>query len=435
MSDVTQEQELTPEIRRRAIEDKVLLLSPTVSRWEGRLKIPKERIKLEIDGKEVNTSKKGLTTPHTVMITDSWPVDVHGMPWKKRIAKILVIKDRIISKYSIPFQLAGARIVPKHKGLDFFSEMIGLTLGKLRRDLAEATDEHRITQLEDRIAIALRNDPNAVDSTPVYDPLKSEDNQSFAYQWNKLADEFCRDLLDRVRSDDYESEYRGSARYPADIHMETGEVLTDEEGKEIRRKIRYEHGILTQIKSALDRNAPGVWPLVQHRVPKTFQDMRSKFKSSVYPVELASGTQFEGVTESLLSEYSDVVNQAMEEAVESCIEHVIERPREELSKAIGNLRDLINRDGQVSSKSFKPVYAAIEKLRLFKFACSDEMIEALNDLDDRMSRTNPSSLDSRTAANNGFADVLDEIILNVENSVQAERDIQEFGRELRGITL
>lgn len=405
----TQAQELGSDVRRRTIEDKVLLLSPTVGRWDGSLKIPAALVDMKIDGKQVVQGQKGITTPRTVMMNDEWPVAPDGEPWKKKFAKISKIKDHILQKYSVPFEMAGARIVPKHKGVDFFAAMIGLTLGKLRIDLKRAREAEAwdaITALEARIAEVIRNNRQASDITPIFDPSLTEAEQSFAYQWNKTADEFAADLHDR--SDTNSSQKRG----------DSGVLLA--------------HGVLHQIRDNLKPRE--AWNAVEARVPKTAEEMRAKFYTSVYPVELATGAQFGGVTADLLADYQAVTQQAVQAAIDGCITQVIERPREELCQAMASLKELIARDGNVTQKSFKPVYAAMEKLRLFSFACTPEMLEQLDSLQGRLERTVPGSLSSINAANNGFMAALDTVIADVENADSAARDFEEFGKETRGIT-
>lgn len=451
-SEQTNQEQSLADVRRRAIEDRVLLLSPTVGRWEGRLRIPKEQVAISIAGHEINTDNQGVTTPYTVMVTDSWPVDRNGVPYKKRFSEILRIKDRVIRKYSIPFSLSinGARIVPKHKGVEFFAELIGLTLGKLRRDLKRAQNEgnlERQTHLENQIAEALRASPHAMDSTAVFDPTLGPDEQSFSYRWDQLADEFCADLEDRsdlaipaVPPEGSEGTVeevpanRGNATYPPRLNEE-GNVVEGPDGKPVCDPIPTHHGVLTQIRTGLDLTAPGVWPLVQNRVPASRDQMRSKFYSSVFPVELATGSQFTGVTADLLSDYRDVVDQAMEAAVNGCIEEVIERPREELRVAMENLKELINRDGRVTARSFEPIYAAIDKLKLFSFACDEEMLQTLDTLSRRMGNTIPTSLNRVTAANNGFTAALDSVMAEIDDADRAARDFEEFGKDFRGISL
>jgi len=99
-------------VRRRVLENRVMLLSPRVGSWEGRYKIPVEIVEMKIAGKDIDAAeakKKGVTTPQTVMMNDNWPTDADGTPWKKRFAKVSSLKERILRKYSIPFSAASAR--------------------------------------------------------------------------------------------------------------------------------------------------------------------------------------------------------------------------------------------------------------------------------------------------------------------------------------
>jgi len=438
MSEQDTEQELPDDIRRRVLEDSVLLVSPTVGRWEGRLKIPKEKIKIEIDDTEVDTAKAPITTPNTVLMNDKWPVDRDGKAYKKRFLDVFKLRDRTLRKYSIPFAQLGTRIIPKHKGVDFFSELIGVTLGMLRRRIATAIEDGNplgVSQLEERIAEAVRENPGASDTLSVWDPTKPETEQSFTYQYQQLTNEFCADLHDRTdvdigyADDDYNMlTRRGGKCYPT---SKEGAEYNDMAG----RYIALRSGVLSQIKTAVDITLPGVWPLIQNRVPHTAALMRAKFYCTIYPVELSSGTQFKGITASLLADYKDVVNQSMQAAVDGCIEQVIDRPRADLCDVLVSLRDRIARDAQLNRSAFETTHTAIEKLRLFEFACPPSMLTMLDNFSERLSLTNPTALDSVTAVSNGFMEILDTAIAELSDEVKAEQDFEEFGKEFRSIDL
>ena len=139
--------------------------------------------------------------------------------------------------------------------------------------------------------------------------------------------------------------------------------------------------------------------------------------------------------ERAVADYQSVVDTALAAAVDNCIENVIEGPRDELVQAISNLEDLIARNGHVTAKSFKPIYAAMEKLRMFGFACTPEMLERISELENRMGNTVPTSLDSVTAANNGFSALCRSIREEVADAEQAVSDMEDFGKDYRGIQL
>ena len=175
--------------------------------------------------------------------------------------------------------------------------------------------------------------------------------------------------------------------------------------------------------------------------PKTRDMMRAKFYVDVVLVEIASPGEGEarpamvGMEE--LEEHQQLVREATHRKVEEAIESMVEVPRQQLGEALAGLKDVINRDGKVSTKSFKPVYDAIRKIRAFEFACNDELLEEIRTLEHRMRITVPKTLDSVTAASSGFTAALDAMMNEVEDEEKAARDQAEFGegRMFRAIDL
>lgn len=376
----------------RVLEERVILLSPTFGSWEGRYKIPKELVNVTISGKNVDTSKRGtgVTTPYCVMLNDEWPVDSQGVSWKKRLNKVRSRKENVLRKYSVPFSMAGARIVPKNRGGEFFHELIGLTLGQLRQELREREDRNQgnseaARTLRDRIQRAMNADPLATDTTPIFD--EARETQSVAYEWASEASAFCRDLPN----------------------------------------------VMSQIQLNVD---PNVWAALRPKVPADPHRMRAKFYSNILPVELpGAGTAMQSVTASDLARYQSVVREACAMATREAVEALVARPREELAEAIAGLQDVIDRSGRVSTKSFKPVYDAIAKIKAFEFAANSELLEQINSLERRMQSTVPSSLDQISAANSGFSAALKAVLNEVEDEERQASDIEDFGRERRGIVL
>ena len=57
------------------------------------------------------------------------------------------------------------------------------------------------------------------------------------------------------------------------------------------------------------------------------------------------------------------------------------------------------------------------------------------ELEEKMRFTTPTSLDRVTAARNGFTAVLDTVYNEANDSVKQDAMIEEFGKQLRSITL
>jgi len=385
--------------RRQVLEERVLFLSPTTGKWEGRYKIPTDLIKLEIDGEEIDTSAKssGVTTPYTVMLTDKWPMrrlaNGDEIPWKKAFNNILKDKEKILQKLSVPFQTVGARIVPMHKARDFFFEIIGLTMGKLRLDLRRLEENEQgntidAQNLRARIRRELDRNPMCGDETPLYD--EGRETQSIAYRWWKLANEFCLNL----------------------------------------------DSIFDQIKANITPRSS--WDAVKDRVPSTPEKMRAKFYMHILPVELAGSSDERKVTTSDLDEYDAVVRAAANRAGEEAIKQVLERPIAEFKDRLAALADVVARDGRVTAKSFRPVNESYEKLLMFSNVASidPEFKAQIRDfVEGRMGNTDPRSLDSVTAAQSGFTAAMNSLMSECESAERQAKEVAEFGKQHRSIDL
>jgi len=177
-----------------------------------------------------------------------------------------------------------------------------------------------------------------------------------------------------------------------------------------------------------------VFKAVEHKIPRNRDQMRAKFYIDVVPVEIA-GKQGEVVTRDDLSAHYDLVREACQRKVEEAVEAMIEQPRQQLAEALEGLKDVIDRNGRVSTKSFRPVEEAIRKLRAFSFVANDELLAQLDALERRMNNTVPNTLDQQTAASNGFSSALNAVLAEVADADKQARDFERFGRESRGITL
>lgn len=318
--------------RRRALEDRVVLLAPSFGWFRGQYQLPIAKTTIEVDGKAVENGS--VTTPRSKLMTDKFPVDSEGMAWKKRLQKIESRQRALIEKHSVPFPIRGVRIIPKAIAADFFRE-----LDDIKRDLQDA------------------------------------------------ADAFVADLS----------------------------------------------SIIDQIR---DNTNEDVWRAIEHKIPKQRHVMRAKFYIDVVPVEIAGRAGENNVlTQGDLERHSNMINEACRRKVDEAIETMIEQPRAQLGEALASLRDLINRNGRVSEKSFKPVYEAMKKLRAFSFVANDELLDEINNLERRMQGTTANTLDQVTAASNGFAAALDSLMEEVEDAERQAQDMNTFGREYRGIQL
>lgn len=371
--------------RQEALTRRVLLLCPTIGWWKGMYQLPRTSTETTSDGKTVD--KDDITTPRAKLMTDVYPVDISGTPWKRRFQKLESRLSALKERFSVPFPIQGVRIVPKTRGQELLDEMYGLTLGRLRQRIRKAYDAGQdgvINVLERQLAEALRREgENALPNTPIYDPTRPSDGQSIAYDLHRASVEFCNDW-DRIRE-----------------------------------QIRSKNDVFSQVES---------------KVPTSAGVMLTKFHLDVVPVELAGGgTGHHEVDEDDLVAHNDVVREACRRRVDEAIETMISGPRQQLADALTSLNDLVSRDGRVSQKTFRPIREAIAKIRLFDFAANPQLLKRIGELEHRLSITTPDSLDAMTAANNGFTAAIVGFMNEVQDSEAMARDLEEFGREGRSI--
>ena len=369
--------------RQQLLEERVILLAPSFGYWIGSYQLPRGKTNVEVDGNEVDTDS--ITTPCSKLMTNKFPVDANGTAWKTRFQKIASLQRTAIWKYSVSFPITGVRVIPKAKAREFFYEMFGHLLGDLETQRAQAErdgDYTKSRKLDNAIARCRELDPNAGPMTPVFDP--SRDEQSVAYQLWAAANEFVNTL----------------------------------------------DSVLQQIQEHTD---PTVWDAVQAKIPRIPYQMRAKFYADVVPIELA-GSSGNTLMTSDLDAHESIVRDACRRKVEEAVEAMIEGPRAQLADALTNLKDLINRNGNVTAKSFKPVRDAIAKIRAFDFVANPDLMAEIQRLEHRLNITAPKSLDSVTAANNGFTTAITAVINEVSDAERQATDLEQFGRDnLRSI--
>lgn len=123
-----------PEIA-ATLAEKVLLICPTLSFWQGRAILPEARVhlvtKTQVDSpdSEIVLDEETTTRPQVIMLTDQWPLSgsPDGRPWKKVFNRLRTTQTTIVNRYSTCFPgMIGVRIVPKIAGVQLFTELNGL---------------------------------------------------------------------------------------------------------------------------------------------------------------------------------------------------------------------------------------------------------------------------------------------------------------------
>lgn len=373
-----------PVTRQNALNSRVLLFAPVMGHWPGMYKLPDNKTEVQTENKKTN--KKDVTRPQAILMTDEYPRDRRGVPYKERLQKIDSKLSEIKARFTVKFKISGVRIMPKAHGAAFMEALYGDTLGRLRRELARrqelGTD---FSNVETRIREAEQLDGrNAPDNTPVFNPQLAEDKQSVAYNLHCVRREFATDWP-RIRA-------------------------------EIASK-------------------SSVFKYVEEKVPGPEVDMRDKFYLDVVPIELTGSIQHNELTVDDLKEHSAIIREACHRRVEDAIEEMVAEPRQQLEKALANLQELISRDGKITKRSFNPVREAIAKIRLFDFVANDRLLEQITMIEQRIGNVDPRNLNNKTAARNGFSAALNAVMNEVQDEMAAAEDREHFGRNFRGLDL
>lgn len=182
--------------------------------------------------------------------------------------------------------------------------------------------------------------------------------------------------------------------------------------------------VLQQIRAAKPAT---LWSAVCTRIPDTPAAMRRKFYIECTPFELGGTGAPSEVSMADLAESSNLLRESIQRKIEEAIEAMISTPRMELAQALVSLSDLIGRDGRVTAKSYQPVYAAIEKLRLFTFAADDELLRIIASLERRLDNTVPATLTSDAEIGASFRNTLAAVVNEITDAAKLARDQAAFG--------
>lgn len=370
---------MSAEANRDDVLQNVMLVSPNMGLWRGQYMLPQTHVQITYSDKELD--QYSITSPQTRFINERFPVDRSGKLWIKRFREIKQLQQNLLNKYSVSSGIHGVKIIPKSAGLEFFPQLIGPTVGELmelKEEAERAGDTRPLAALQARLEQAKATTSRFVAETPVYSPTASR--QSVAYELHMLAEEFCDQMED----------------------------------------------VYAQIR---ENESTEVWDAVYDRMPKTREEMRSKFYCGTIPIEFATAGSSDRVkiTHKELERYHSVVTASVRTAVDEAIENMIAQPRAELAKAITNMTELIGRDGKVTVRTFNPVQRAIEKLRLFSFVGNDEMLAQINNLERMMDVQVPKELTSAVANSNGFMQAAKSVMDELESAMSAEDTFRKFG--------
>jgi hypothetical protein len=368
-----------PVIVSQAFTDKVLLLSPTMSVWRGQYQLPNTEVRLN----DAVISGSSVTSPRAKLMTNTYPLDSAGKPWKARFDKCASRLVALKNQFSVSFAIAGVRIIPKQAAKEFMRKLFGVTVGTIRRQLETATGDKAAALAQQLNTATLQYGPAITDDMPVYDIAADSDHQSIAFEFWSTVNDFIADFTN----------------------------------------------IMAQIAHHNE-----CWTAVKARVPTTPAAMRRKFDLGVFPVELAGG-DMQSVSLQDLEEHATIVRATCEKQVQAAIESMIAEPRKELAMAIENLEVLIEQQGRVTSRTFDRVRRAIDKLRMFDFVTDAELLSRMTALDTMMSDTIPATLTTGDAASAAFVASIAKVREDVTSEVIMADDFRQFSGLRRALNM
>jgi hypothetical protein len=111
------------------------------------------------------------------------------------------------------------------------------------------------------------------------------------------------------------------------------------------------------------------------------------------------------------------------EMVEQVMQQVIAGPRQELAAAVNSMRELIEADGRVTTRTVAPIRRAIEKIRMFDFVADDGLRLQIDNLSQTLDSLTPSEQTHETAVSNGLMSVLRTV---AETALDEARITQQY---------
>ncbi len=209
--------------------------------------------------------------------------------------------------------------------------------------------------------------------------------------------------------------------------------LRDELDAEARQFANQYDDVMQQICQNIDAN---IWNFVSARVPADPKQMYRKFGLGVVPVRVEAKLS-PTVTRVDLDQYEAMVRDTVEATVREAIEAMVAGPRSELAEALSNLDDLVKRGGRVTLRSFEVVRRAIEKIRMFSFVANDDLLQRINDFEQRLGGTDPRSLtaDGDAIGRESFRSAIAQLLQEAENEVQITRDVETFSKHRRTVRI
>jgi DNA-directed RNA polymerase subunit F len=179
-----------------------------------------------------------------------------------------------------------------------------------------------------------------------------------------------------------------------------------------------------------EKLSPEAYEQARRHIPNA-NELLSKTGVEWLPIPIALGN----------TEVRDQLRGKMNEFYDAIAESVFSEPREEVAATITAFEELIQRDGQVTTRSLEPCRRAFEKLRSFQNLGDAELDRLISELELqlqeegllenlRAARSSDHTSVASVAANNGLSQAL----RNVRETASTEAEsFQRHGRMSRGL--
>lgn len=321
----------------------VQIIDPDIGWWSGRFAL--KDADTTVGGETVD--KKHITRPQVKLLESTDQL----RRFQERFRKLSGEANSIIDYYTETFPIRGLRMVPVDKLRNMMYELIGKI-------------EYGIPTYD----------------TGRYVPRTSSDEQSVAYRFNQVADEFCQQWSELV--------------------------------------------------SGMQRNIEvSLWEHVRKRLPGP-DHLRGKFflRVSRLQVNLGGTSELAGtLAMQSTDDYSTYMRESLQRQIDEAVTQLVAGPRQALVDSLNDLDSLIMRDGRVTTKSFGPVRDAIDKIRMFGFIANDDLLKEIDRLERVMGTTTPSTLDSTTAVDGGFISLIRETSRVASDTAARDDDLAKYG--------
>lgn len=114
-----------------------------------------------------------------------------------------------------------------------------------------------------------------------------------------------------------------------------------------------------------------------------------------------------------------------QDMAEQVARNLVTGPRQELAAALGGLKELIEANGRVSTKSLNPVRAAFEKLERFSFVADTTLLNQINNLRQTLDGITPSEQNAEVSLQNGLLAALRATIVAANDDTKVEEQYRE----------